>query len=73
MSPQREPTLDELLSDPMICQLMARDGADPNDVHTMLLRIAERKKKPNEVSEFEMLFDTYKAALGTRTSGSTEQ
>src|SRR6266478_5738283 len=45
---------------------------DGFDVKVVKAIIAERKKKPDEVSEFEMVFDTYKAALGTRTNGSTE-
>ena len=47
--------------------------ADGFDVKVVKAIIAERKKKPDEVSEFEMVFDTYRAALGMRTNGSTDQ
>ena len=40
--------------------------ADGFDTKAVKAIIAERKKKPHEVSEFEMLLDTYKAALGMR-------
>jgi uncharacterized protein (UPF0335 family) len=35
--------------------------------------IAERKKKSEEVSEFEMLFDTYRAALGMLPSDTSDE
>jgi uncharacterized protein (UPF0335 family) len=37
------------------------DGFDTKVVKAI---IAQRKKNPDDVSEFEMLFDTYRAALG---------
>jgi uncharacterized protein (UPF0335 family) len=46
------------------------DGFDPKAVKAI---IAERKKKPEEVSEFDMLIDTYKAALGMLPSDSEEE
>ena len=38
----REPTLDEVLADPIVRELMARDGADPHEVRAMLHRVATR-------------------------------
>jgi uncharacterized protein (UPF0335 family) len=38
--------------------------ADGFDTKVVKAIIAERKKEPAEVSEFDMLLDTYKAALG---------
>src|SRR5260370_41062769 len=46
--------------------------ADGFDVKVVKALIAERRKKQDEVSEFEMLFDTYKETLGMGTSGLTD-
>ena len=46
--------------------------ADGFDVKVVKAIIAERKKNPEEVSEFEMLFDTYRAALGMRPESTEE-
>src|SRR5260370_28530159 len=46
--------------------------ADGFDVKVVKAIIAERRKKQDEVSEFEMLFDTYKETLGMGTSGLTD-
>ena len=45
------------------------DGFDPKVVKAI---ISERKKGPDEVSEFDMLLDTYKAALGMVPSSGEE-
>lgn len=34
-----EPTLDEILSDPVIEAVMAADGVDPNEIETLLHRV----------------------------------
>jgi hypothetical protein len=46
-----EPTLDEILSDPIVCKLMARDGVDPHAVRTMLERVPCR---PTETSRLRV-------------------
>jgi hypothetical protein len=35
-----EPTLDEVLSDPMVMEVMASDGVDPTELETALVEIA---------------------------------
>jgi hypothetical protein len=35
-----EPTLDEVLSDPMVMEVMASDGVDPAELETALVEIA---------------------------------
>jgi|HubBroStandDraft_6_1064221.scaffolds.fasta_scaffold1333194_2 hypothetical protein len=35
-----EPTLDEVLSDPMVREVMASDGVDPAELETALVAIA---------------------------------
>jgi hypothetical protein len=35
-----EPTLDEVLSDPMVREVMASDGVDPTELETALVAIA---------------------------------
>jgi hypothetical protein len=35
-----EPTLDEVLSDPMVREVMASDGVDPTELETALVEIA---------------------------------
>jgi hypothetical protein len=35
-----EPTLDEVLSDPMVMEVMASDGVDPAELETALVAIA---------------------------------
>jgi len=37
-----EPTLDELLADPMICQLMRRDGVKADDVRALFESLRRR-------------------------------
>ncbi|MBZ6076028.1 hypothetical protein [Microvirga puerhi] len=49
MSDRREPSLNELLADPIIRQLMARDGATEQQVRSIALsarrRIAEQRRQ----------------------------
>ena len=47
--------------------------SDGFDVKVVKAIIAERKKKPEDVSEFEMLFDTYRAALGMLPSDTSDE
>jgi hypothetical protein len=35
-----EPTLEEVLSDPMVMEVMASDGVDPTELETALVAIA---------------------------------
>jgi hypothetical protein len=35
-----EPTLDEVLSDPLVMEVMASDGVDPTELETALVEIA---------------------------------
>ena len=37
---QREPTLSEMLSDPLIALVMRADGVDPNTLRPMLCEVA---------------------------------
>src|SRR5215210_6413860 len=46
------------------------DGFDTKAVKAI---IAQRKKKPDDVSEFEMLFDTYRAALGMLPDNASDE
>jgi hypothetical protein len=42
---QREPTLKEILSDPIVTALMSADGVDPLELEAMLTHIISRKSK----------------------------
>jgi hypothetical protein len=51
-----EPTLDEVLSDPMVMEVMASDGVDPTELETALVEIAgdirrRRTQAPNTRSK----------------------
>lgn len=41
-----EPTLAELIDDPLIRLVMASDGVDPHRVRTIFADIARRRKEP---------------------------
>ena len=43
---QREPTLKEILSDPIVTALMRADGVDPLELEAMLTRINRKSKPP---------------------------
>ena len=43
-----EPTLDELLSDPMIGALMRADGVDPEALGNELARLAEDQREATD-------------------------
>jgi hypothetical protein len=47
---EREPTLEDVLSDPVVLALMARDRVDAHEVRAMLerLRNAQRRRPPGE-------------------------
>lgn len=47
---EREPTLEDVLSDPVVHALMARDRVDAEEVRALLerLRNAQRRKPPGE-------------------------
>ena len=40
-----EPTLDEMLSDPVIEAVMEADGVDPGEVETLLRRVRTARKE----------------------------
>jgi hypothetical protein len=44
-----EPTLDEVLSDPLVQDVMASDGVDPAELHASLAEIAGdiRRRRPS--------------------------
>ena len=50
MTEEREPTLEDVLSDPVVRALMARDRVDAEDVRALLerLRRAQRRRPPGE-------------------------
>jgi hypothetical protein len=45
MTYQGEPTLDELLSDPMILSVMARDGIRDADIRRLFLQVRIRQER----------------------------
>jgi hypothetical protein len=44
----REPTLEELLADPIIAAVMKADGVDPYELETLLWQIAGLRMKDSE-------------------------
>jgi hypothetical protein len=40
-----EPRLEDALSDPVICAMMARDGIDPREVLALLQRVDQLRQK----------------------------
>jgi hypothetical protein len=49
---QREPTLKEILSDPIVTALMRADGVDPLELETMLTRINRNRKSPHRTGRW---------------------
>jgi hypothetical protein len=47
---EREPTLEDVLSDPVVRALMARDHVDAHEIRALLerLRSAQRRRPPGE-------------------------
>jgi hypothetical protein len=45
MHHQAEPTLDELLNDPMILSVMARDGIRDADIRRLFLQVQVRQQR----------------------------
>jgi hypothetical protein len=43
--PPHEPTLDEILSDPVVRAMMEADGVDPSEVEAMVRRIARTRRE----------------------------
>jgi hypothetical protein len=50
--PQREPTLKEILSDPIVTALMNADGVDPLEVEAMLTQINGKSKSPRQTTQW---------------------
>ena len=48
---QREPTLKEILSDPIVTALMSADGVDPLELEAMLTQI-NSKKSPRQTGRW---------------------
>ena len=44
----REPSIDEMLDDPIVHLLMQRDGLRPEDVRAIWVAAAERLRHPNK-------------------------
>jgi len=49
---QREPTLKEILSDPIVTALMRADGVDPLELEAMLTRINRKSKSPRQTGRW---------------------
>ena len=49
---QREPTLKEILSDPIVTALMRADGVDPFELEAMLTRINRKPKSPRQTGRW---------------------
>ena len=49
---QREPTLKEILSDPIVTALMSADGVDPVELEAMLTQINRRLKSPRQTGRW---------------------
>jgi hypothetical protein len=49
---QREPTLKEILSDPIVTALMRADGVDPLELEAMLTRINRKPKSPRQTGRW---------------------
>jgi len=49
---QREPTLKEILSDPIVTALMSADGVDPLELEAMLTQINRKSKPPRETGRW---------------------
>ena len=45
---QREPTLKEILSDPIVTALMSADGVDPLELEALLTQINRKSKSPRQ-------------------------
>jgi len=48
-----EPTLQEILSEPIIVALMRADGVDPAELEAMLSRISRRRSMAHQDDEFD--------------------
>lgn len=51
----KEPTLSELLEDPLIILLMTRDGVARSDIETLMAAMQDRSIDHNQRSEFPCL------------------
>jgi len=49
---QREPTLQEILSDPIVTALMTADGVDPVELQAMLTQINRRLESPHQTGRW---------------------
>jgi hypothetical protein len=49
---QRELTLKEILSDPIVTALMRADGVDPLELEAMLTRINRKSKSPRQTGRW---------------------
>ena len=49
---QREPTLREILSDPIVTALMSADGVDPVELEAMLTQINRRLESPRQTGRW---------------------
>ena len=49
---QREPTLKEILSDPIVTALMSADGVDPFELEAMLTHINRKSKSPRQTGRW---------------------
>jgi hypothetical protein len=49
---QREPTLKEILSDPIVTALMRADGVDPLELEAMLTHINRKSKSPRQTGRW---------------------
>jgi len=51
---QREPTLKEMLSDPIVTALMSADGVDPLELEAMLTQINSKSKPPRQTGRWDI-------------------
>jgi hypothetical protein len=49
---QREPTLKEILSDPIVTALMSADGVDPLELEAMLTQINRQSKSLRQIGRW---------------------
>ena len=49
---QREPTLKEILSDPIVTALMRADGVDPLELEAMLTQINRKSKSSRQTGRW---------------------
>jgi len=49
---QREPTLKEILSDPIVTALMSADGVDPVELQAMLTQINRKSKSSRQTGRW---------------------